>query len=127
MRKSESKNHQFKVFEKNQNKGQFHLFQKHQRTTGFHERTSRSLGGSCGYTVEPSMVTSKQTPNLTNLPNHGIPWSTFGNAVQSSTRQCALLSFHRWFSFLKINFKLILARFQENSEVQPTSMRIALG
>jgi hypothetical protein len=40
---------------------------------------------------------------------------------------CALLPFHRWFSSLKINLKLILARFQENSEVQPTSIRIAVG
>ncbi len=108
--------------EKNQNKGQFHLFQKPQRTTGFHEITSRSLGGyfhSFRENWEPWLYSKAQYGHiktntyLTYLHKHGIPWST--------------LSFHRWFSSLKINFKLILARFQEKSEVQPTSIRIALG
>jgi hypothetical protein len=66
--------------------------------------------GSHGYTVEPSMVI--KTNALQTSPTMASPGPLLVMLNNPQQGMCALLPFHRWFSSLKINFKLILARFQ---------------
>ncbi len=110
-KKSELRNRQFCIFEKikSQRTTSFRYFKKFRiKASSIY---SKNLKEPLGFMKEPADLWVgiftffmkiwlysraqyghiKTNTYLTNLPNHGIPWSAFGNAEQSSTSKCALL------------------------------------